>query len=148
MKHGIWLATLRSASVSLAVALFACSIFANGQGPLDSAESKTRINSPTADEMLKKVDSLVQQNEQLEKQNRELISVISAMRRMLDEQSHASKADATQRIIEPAVAKETRPDEGRHSPNEISSTTTPAIKSLQSSSSTQAGTAGQTTNVV
>ena len=47
---------------------------------------------PTADEMLQKVDSLVQQNEQLEKQNHELINLISALRRALSEQAHTPQA--------------------------------------------------------
>jgi len=137
--------------VSVAVALFATaysSTFANAQGTIDPVESNTKINPPTNDEVLKKVDRLVQQNEQLEKQNRELMNVILTMRRALDEQSHASKADATERAVESTLAKETRPDESRPSPTEISSTTAPAVKSPQSSSSSQAGMAGQTTNVV
>ncbi len=102
MKRPKWIATLRSASVSLALALFAitcCSTFANGQATIDSVGSDPKINPPTADEMLKKVDSLVQQNEQLEKQNRELMNVISDMRQMLAKQSHASQADATEHAV-------------------------------------------------
>ena len=137
MKRLKWIATLRSASVQLAVALFAityCSTFAHGQV---TVESDTKSNSPTAYEMLKKMDSLVQQNEQLEKQNHELINVISAMRRVLAEQAHASGAGA----------KEIPPDESDHPTSQISSMTA-SVESLQSTSNPQAGTAGQTTNVV
>ena len=143
MKRHTWIATLRSASVSLAVALFAItgsSTFAHGQAAVDSVEpvgSDTKSNPPTTDEVLKRVDSLVQQNEQLEKQNHELINVISALRRVLAEQSHVSEADT----------KEIPPDESAQSTNQISSITA-AVESLQSTSNSQAGTAGQTTNVI
>jgi hypothetical protein len=138
MKRPIWIATLRSASVSLALALFAivyCSTFASGQSTVDPVESDTKTHPPTTDEMMKKMDLLVKQNEQLEKQNHELINVISSMRQVLAEQSHASEADA----------KEIHPDEG-HSPSQISPMAA-AVESLQPTSNSQAGTAGQTTNV-
>ena len=149
MKRPKWNATLRFASVSFAVALSAitcCSTFANGQGTIDSAGSDATITPPTADEMLKKVDSLVQQNEQLEKQNRELMNVITAMRRALAERSHASQADATERGVEPAIAKETRPDESRPSPAELSSTTAPGVESIKSTSNSSVRAETQTAN--
>jgi hypothetical protein len=139
MKRPKWIATLRSASVSLAVALFAmtcCSIFANGQATVDSVESDLKITPPTADEMLKKIDSLVQQNEQLEKQNHELINVISAMRQALVEQPHASKADAT----------EIPPDGSRPSPNRTEPMTATMVESINSISSSSASTRTQTAN--
>jgi len=139
MKRHKWIATLRSASVSLAVALFAitcCSTFANGQATIDSAVSDSKINPPTADEMLKKIDSLVQQNEQLEKQNHELINVISAMRGVLTEQSHASEADA----------KEIPPDQSRPSPNRLSPMTATMVESINSVSSSSASAGTQTVN--
>ena len=87
-------------ALSQAVILFAitcCSSFANGQSTVASvASDPTKPTPPTANEMLQKVDLLVQQNEQLEKQNRELMNVISAMRRVLAEQSHASQVDVTE----------------------------------------------------
>ena len=97
MKHSKWIARARSPSVSLVVVLFAitcCSTVSNGQSTIDSAAA-IKINPPTTDEMLKKVDRLVQQNEQLEKQHHELMSEITAMRRALAEQSHASSSSYT-----------------------------------------------------
>lgn len=135
MKRPRWMATLRSASVSLAVAMFAitcCSTFANGQSAIDSVGSDSKIHPPTADEMLKKVDSLVQQNEQLEKQNRELMSVISDMRRMLAEQSDSSQADATARALEQAIAKEIRPEGNYDSTTGASATTAATVESTNS----------------
>jgi hypothetical protein len=96
--------------------------------------------------MLKKVDSLVQQNEQLEKQNRELMSVISDMRQMLAKQSHTSQADVTERAVEQVSAKETRPDESRPSPNQISSTTAPVVESTNSTSNSSVHAETQTVN--
>jgi hypothetical protein len=144
MKRPIWIAKSRSAPVSLAVALFAiacCSTFADGQSTvdsvgIDSVGSNTKTNPPTTDEMLKKVDSLVQQNEQLEKQNHELINVISSMRRMLAEQSHASEADA----------KETPPDDSSPSPNRISPMTATMVESINSISSSSASSGTGTAN--
>ena len=139
MKRPTSIAILRSASVSLAVALFAftcCSTIANGQAMVDSVESDTKANPPTTNEMLKKIDSLVQQNEQLEKQNHELINVISAMRGVLAEQSHASEVDA----------KEIPPNESGPSSNQISSTTATMVESINSISNSQAAAAGQTAN--
>ena len=144
MKRPIWIAKSRSAPVSLAVALFAiacCSTFADGQSTvdsvgIDSVGSNTKTNPPTTDEMLKKVDSLVQQNEQLEKQNHELINVISSMRRMLAEQSHTSEADA----------KETPPDDSSPSPNRISPMTATMVESINSISSSSASSETGTAN--
>ncbi len=142
MKRLKWIATLRSASVSLAIALFAItssSTFAHGQAAVDSVEpvgSDTKSNLPTTDEVLKRVDSLVQQNEQLEKQNHELINVISAMRRALAEQSHSSEADA----------KEIPPDESGTSPNRISPMTAAMVESINSISSSSASAGMETTN--
>ena len=89
-------------ALSQAVILFAitcCSRFANGQSNITSVASDPKLTSPTADEMLQRVDLLVHQNEQLEKQNRELMNVIAAMRRVLAEQSHASQVD----VMEPPI---------------------------------------------
>jgi hypothetical protein len=47
--------------------------------------------------VLNRLDLLVQQNAQLEKQNHELMNVISAMRQMLAEQSDAGQADGAER---------------------------------------------------
>jgi hypothetical protein len=139
MKRPIWIAKSRSAPVLLAVALFAiacCSTFADGQSTVDSVGSNTKTNPPTTDEMLKKVDSLVQQNEQLEKQNHDLIDVISSMRRMLAEQSHASEADA----------KKIPLDESGSSPNRISPLTATMVESINSISSSSASSGTETAN--
>jgi hypothetical protein len=150
MKYSKWIARARSPSASLVVVLFAitcCSTVSNGQSTIDSAAA-LKINTPTTDEMLKKVDRLVQQNEQLEKQNHELMSEITAMRRALAEQSHASQADATKRAVEPSIIKESRLDERQPSPNQISSRTASGVESINSASSSSVGTRAQTANVV
>jgi hypothetical protein len=94
--------------------------------------------------MLKKVDLLVQQNEQLEKQNHELMDQISAMRRMLAEQAHAPQADA----LESAIAKEASPGESRPSPNPNSPTTATPVESSASISNSSVIAKTQTTDAV
>jgi hypothetical protein len=99
MKIPKWITTSRAASLSLSVALFAiscCAIVANGQSTADSSASDPRVDPPTANEVLNRLDLLVQQNAQLEKQNHDLMNVISAMRQMLAEQSHSVQADASE----------------------------------------------------
>ena len=89
-------------ALSQAVILFAitcCSSFANGQSTITSVASDPKLAHPTTDEILQKVDLLIQQNEQLETQNRELLNVIAAMRRALAEQSHTAQVD----VIEPSI---------------------------------------------
>jgi len=108
---------LRSAVILLAI-VCCCSCFAHGQS-IDSSGSGPGAGPPTADDVLKKLDLLVQQNQQLEKQNHELMDVISSMRRSLAGDSHNPQAEA----LAAAVAKETPSDEGRLSPSPISSTT-------------------------
>ena len=98
-------------ALSQAVILFAitcCSSFADGQSTIASVASDPKLTPPTADEMLQKVDLLVQQNEQLEKQNRELMNVISAMRRVLAEQSRASQADVTEPAMTASMIESVR----------------------------------------
>jgi hypothetical protein len=81
---------------------------ASGQ-TITASGSNPKPDPPTADEMLKQIDSLVQQNEQLEQQNHELITLISAMRRVLSEQANTSKANGADRAPETVIAKEIRP---------------------------------------
>ena len=108
--------------------------------------SGPKINPPTTDEVLKRVDSLVQQNERLEKQNHELINEISVMRRALADQSHASAADATGRTAEPTIAKETLPNESLPSPNRTLPTTASVTESIVSTSNSSASAEVQTSN--
>jgi hypothetical protein len=138
MKHLKWIATVRSVSLSLAVALFAitcCSTLANGQSGADSSASDPRVNPPTASEMLNRLDLLVQQNVQLEKQNHELMNAISAMRQMLAEQSHTVQADVTER------AGESKPSLDR-----TSLTTTAMVDSINSISRSWVTAEKQTAN--
>jgi hypothetical protein len=81
---------------------------ASGQN-ITASSSNPKTDSPTADEMLKQIDSLVQQNEQLEQQNHELITLISAMRRVLSDQATTSKANGADRALETVIANEVRP---------------------------------------
>lgn len=104
--------------------------FAVGQSIISNGLDPT-IDRPTADEVLKKVDRLVQQNEQLEKQNHELMDQVSAMRRVLTEQSDASQADATARALEQAIANETRPAQS-YTPTRLSAATATAAASTSS----------------
>src|SRR5258707_7613658 len=108
MKQFMSSVTLRSVSVTLAAAFGAityCSSFASGQS-IGSSGFDTRTDPPRADEVLKKVDQLVRQNQQLEEQNHELMDQVSAMRRLLVEQSDASQADANAHALEQAIASE------------------------------------------
>jgi hypothetical protein len=71
-------------------------------------------NPPTTDDVLKKVDRLVQQNQQLEKQNRELMDQIISMRQVLANrqdavETDAAKANATARALQSAIDEETQP---------------------------------------
>jgi hypothetical protein len=111
-------------------AITSCSTLAIGQS-INSAGPDPKTDPPTADEVLKNVDRLVQQNEQLEKQNHELIDQVSAMRRVLAEQSDASQADATARALEQALASETRPAES-YTPTRFSAATATAVASTSS----------------
>ena len=115
---------MHRAAVILLATVF-CAGFLHGQsvdppGPSGPSGSDPGTSPPTADEMLKKMDLLIQQNAQLEKQNHELMSVISAMRQSLAEQSNDQSAE----LLEAAVAKEIPPGESRSSPSLASSTTT------------------------
>jgi len=80
---------------------------ASGQS-IDSSGPNPNTDPPTADEMLRKVDSLIQQNERLEQQNRELINLISAMRRALSEQANAAQTDGMEPALKNVSAEETR----------------------------------------
>ena len=80
----------------------------------DSPAPDPTTNPPTTDEVLRKVDRLVQQNEQLEKQNRELMDQIISMRQVLARSARcvekdAVEADATARALQSAIAAETQP---------------------------------------
>jgi hypothetical protein len=134
MKQLMLIAKLRSVSVTLAAVLGAitcCSSLANGQS-IDSSGYDTRIDPPRGEDVLKKVDQLVQQNEQLEKQNHELMDQVLTMRRVLAEQSDAPQADATAHALEQAIASETRPAANYLSPTPITAATAAAVASTNS----------------
>ena len=66
-------------AVVILLAIACCTGFVHGQS-VDPSGSNPGTSPPTADDMLKQMDLLVQQNEQLEKQNHELMNVILTRR--------------------------------------------------------------------
>ncbi len=105
------LANPKSRFFSILLVIAWCSGLASGQaseGPVGGGESTT---PPTTAEMLKKVDQLVQQNQLLEKQNRELMEQITTMRQVLTAKPSdaAAEADAAAQALRQAVAKEIQP---------------------------------------
>jgi hypothetical protein len=85
-----------------------CSWFAHGQGSSGPLSGDESIAQPTKAEMLQKVDQLVQQNQLLEKQNRELMQQITTMRQALTgtESGAAAEADLAAQALRQAVAKQ------------------------------------------
>jgi hypothetical protein len=133
-------------ALSRAAILFAiacCSSFAHGQS-FDTSVPGSGTGAPSADDMLKKVDLLVQQNEQLERHNHELMDQISVMRRMLAEQAHAPHTEA----LDAAVAKETSSDISHPVSNDISPTSTTMAASTNVISTSSVNAATQTGNAV
>jgi hypothetical protein len=91
---------------------YCCSLAIGQSG--DSSGPNPKVNPPTTDEVLRKVDRLVQQNEQLEKQNRELMNQILSMRQALARgsdatETYAVEADAAASALKSAVVAETQP---------------------------------------
>lgn len=82
----------------------------------DSSERDQMNSPPTTTQVLQKIDRLIQQNEQIEKQNRELMDQISILRRALAGESNAAQAseaaeaDAAVQALRAAVAQEIRSD--------------------------------------
>ncbi len=72
----------------------ACAVFA--QSP-ETDETNGTPRSQVTSDVLKKVDQLVQQNEQLEKQNHELVSEIESLRQMLVQQTSVSSSSSNGR---------------------------------------------------
>lgn len=100
-------------SAGILLAITCCCSFAIGQSE-ESIGSNPKITPPTTDEVLKKVDRLVQQNEQLERQNRELMDQIISMRQAIAIRSGAAETDAVEaetaaRALQSAVAEESEP---------------------------------------
>ena len=100
-----------SSSAGFLFAITCCCNFAIGQSSSSIGPNPT---PPTTDEVLRKVDRLVQQNEQLEIQNHELMDQIVSMRQALARQSDATasdavEADAAARALQSAIAAETQP---------------------------------------
>ncbi len=97
---------------SIMIVIACCGGFANAQS-VNSPERDEAANPPTTEQVLKKVDQLVQQNELLEKQNRELMDQIMTLRRALAGQPDAAQAaqtaeaEATVQALRTAVAEET-----------------------------------------
>jgi hypothetical protein len=108
--HQVTLALSKSTFFLILLAMAWCSVLARGQAS-EGPVSDESTAPPTTAEMLKKVDQLVQQNQLLEKQNRELMEQITTMRQALTtkQPDAATEADVAAQAIRQAVAKETQP---------------------------------------
>lgn len=84
---------------------------ARGQASSGPLSGDVTASPPTTTEMLKKVDQLVQQNQLLEKQNRELMEQITTMRQALTAKrpDAVAEADLAAQALRQAVATETQP---------------------------------------
>lgn len=99
----------RSESVlpAMLAVMVICSGFARSQtATSQTGDSRT---DQSASESLKKLDQLVEQNSQLEKQNRELMDQIESLRRVLAKQAGAD-ADTSEKQTEPATASKAAGD--------------------------------------
>lgn len=95
--------------VVILLAISACSGLAAGQVAM-AQEGNHIVDPVTVNELLTKIDQLVQQNRQLEKQNQNLMGQIESMRQFLVTQSDSAlRAEATARALRQAVADETQP---------------------------------------
>lgn len=75
---------LRFLSVLWALAIGSCAAFAQ---TAPKEETSANAQSQVASDALKKIDQLVQQNEQLDKQNRDLLAEIESLRQLLAQQT-------------------------------------------------------------
>jgi hypothetical protein len=75
---------LRFLPVLLALSIGSCAAFAQ---TAPKEETSAKAQSQVASDALKKIDQLVRQNEQLEKQNHELIDQINSLRQLLAPQT-------------------------------------------------------------
>src|SRR6185437_1751672 len=97
------------------IVMIPCGAIANAQ-LANSAGRDQSDNPPTTEQITEKVDQLVQQNELLEQQNRELMDQIAMLRRALAvepvaaQAAQSAQADATAEALRAAVAEEVRPD--------------------------------------
>lgn len=100
---------------SLMIVMVPCGAISNAQS-VNSAGRDQSDNPPTTEQIIEKVDQLVQQNELLEKQNRELMDQIAMLRRALAgepvaaQAAQSAQADAIAEALRAAVAEEVRPD--------------------------------------
>jgi hypothetical protein len=99
MKCFRWMAMSRHSLMLLAVAC--CSSFAHAQTPAPVTDAAT-TSAKNASELLGKLDQLVEQNRQLEKQNQELMNQINSLRQFLAKQT-ASKTDTVGNEARPAA---------------------------------------------
>jgi len=98
MKQADWRTTLKFLLISFAIA--SCSVTAHSQTATPEANHST-TGAQSVSEVLKTIDRLVEGNRQLEKQNRELVDQIEALRQVLAKQA-AGRTDATQKEAEKA----------------------------------------------
>jgi hypothetical protein len=83
---------LRFLSVLLALAIGSCAAFAQ---TAPKEETSANAQSQVASDALKKIDRLVQQNEQLDKQNHELLAEIESLRQLLAQQTPVPSASSS-----------------------------------------------------
>lgn len=101
------MAASRVASALLAVAVLS-STRAVAQDSVSAAKDRP-TQSDNATEVLKKIDQLMQQNKQLEKQNSDLVNQIEALRRILANQT-AAEGEPSENLVEPATSPKTAQD--------------------------------------
>jgi len=95
------------------LAAICCSSLARAQSTsAQTAGAQTDVNSPAA--MLHSLDQVVEQNRQLEKQNRELMDQIESLRQVLAKQAPSTGATGTEtapKTEAPATAERSQPSE-------------------------------------
>ena len=81
--------------LSISIALAACSIYANAQTNASVAGNPTAEEQTTA-EVLNKIDQLVEQNRELEKQNQKLVEQVELLRQVLAKIPSTPRATGTE----------------------------------------------------
>src|SRR5579884_3406443 len=113
MSHSRRMSTLRVSFIL--VAAICCSSLASAQSASGQTDSKPAdANSPAA--ILRALDQVVEQNRQLEKQNRELMDQIQSMRQVLAKQAPMAGTEATPKPEAPAAADSSKPNQQSRTP--------------------------------
>lgn len=101
------IARAESILLTMLAVVVICSGFARAQTATSQTSDSMTVQS--ASESLKKLDQLVEQNSQLEKQNRELLDQIASLRRVLAKQATAD-TDTSEKQTEPVTGSNAAPD--------------------------------------